>query len=75
MCHESFYDSSKRSVVRNLKKIEEEQKYTKGRIWYDVTYEHFMGEGIVIRNHSEKLTKEELDKVNDKIEKQRILTM
>lgn len=72
--HESFFDSSKRSVVRKLEKLEEEQSNTKGRIWYDVTYEHFMGNDIVVKSHNENMTDEEFDKEIDRIVKQKKLT-
>ena len=72
--HESFYDSSKRSVARELEKIKEEKKYTKGRIWYDVTYEYFMGNDIVVKTHNNEITDEELEKEFNHIERQKILT-
>lgn len=74
LCHESFYDSSKRSVVRELERIKEEQKYTKGRIWYDVTYEHFVGNDIVVKTHSENIGNRELAKEINRIVKERRLT-
>ncbi len=72
--HESFYDSSKRSVVRKLENIKKEQKYTKGRIWYDSTYEYFMGDDIVVKSHDENISDEELEKEVERIVKQRKLT-
>ena len=74
LCHESFYDSSKRSVVRRLEKIEKVQKNTKGRIWYDTTYEHFVKNNIVVKTRSENIKREELDKEVKRIIKQRKLT-
>lgn len=72
--HESFYNSSKRSVARELEKIKEEQKYTKGNIWYDITYEHFMGNNIVVKTHNDEITDEELEQEFNRIEKQKRLT-
>lgn len=74
MCHEAFYDPSKRSAVRRLEKIAEEQKETKGRLWYGATYEHFIGNNIVVKNNQEYTPIEELNKEAARIEKQRKLT-
>jgi len=74
LCHESFYDSSKRSVVRKLENIKKEQKNIRGRIWYNSTYEYFMGEDIVVKSHSENITNEELEKEFERIKKQKKLT-
>jgi len=74
LCHESFFDSSKRSVARKLEKIAKKQCHTKGRIWYDVTYEHFIGNDIVVKTHSENLIDEELDKEVERIVRQKKLT-
>lgn len=74
MLHESFYDSSKRSVVRRLENIKKEQKHTKGRIWYDATYEQFMGDDIVVKTNEEYVPLEQLEKEAERIVKQRKLT-
>lgn len=74
LLHESFYDSSKRSVVRELENIKKQQKYTKGRIWYNSTYEYFMGDDIVVKSHNENLTDEELEKEVERIKRQKKLT-
>ncbi len=72
--HETFYDSSKRNVVRRLEEIKKVQKYTKGRIWYDITYEYFMGNDIVVKTHNEYITMEDLEKESDRIARQKKLT-
>ncbi len=72
--HESFYNSSKRSVVRKLENIKERQKNTKGKIWYNGTYEYFMGEDIVVKSHNENITDEELEKEFERIKRQKKLT-
>lgn len=73
LCHESFYDSSKRSVVRELEKIAKEQNHTKGRIWYNATYEYFMSNDIVIKSHNNNMTNEELDNEFERIKRQKRL--
>ena len=50
------------------------QKYTKGRIWYDITYEYFMGNDIVVKTHNEYITMEDLEKESDRIARQKKLT-
>lgn len=72
--HESFYDSSKRNVVRKLEKIKRKQANIKGRLWYDATYEHFVGNDIVVKTHSGTITTDELEKEVERIAKQKKLT-
>lgn len=59
--HETFYDSSKRSVVKKLEKIAENQKRCKGRIWYGETYEYFCGDDNIIKSDHEIINQEELE--------------
>ena len=72
--YESFYNPSKRSVVRKLDVIEKEQKNILGRIWYDVTYEYFIGNDIAIKTHNENITVDEAINEVKRIVKQKQLT-
>ena len=72
--HESFYDSSKRSVSRRLDKLRELQKITKGRLWYGATYEYFVGNNMIVKSDRRYLSKVEINKEIERIGKQRKLT-
>lgn len=72
--HETFYDSSKRSVVRELEQIKKEQKYTKGRILYGDTYEYFCGDDIVVKSPQEITSQDKFEEEYDKVVRQKLLT-
>lgn len=61
-CHESFIDPSKRSVYRNLQKLEEDQKHHLARLLYSNTYVYFCGHNICVKSHQPYTSQEEFEK-------------
>lgn len=73
MRHERIEDTSKRSVVRELEKIKEQQKHVKPRI-LRIQYEYFFGHEIVVKSKDRTLSGEELKKELKRVVKQKRLS-
>lgn len=67
MQHESIEDRSKRSVVRALEKLKENQQYSHARL-LRITNEYFCGNDVSVRSKKETvLTSDEIEKEYDRI--------